>query len=99
MMLAIALRRDGWKVVYLGADTPFDAALALARRVSARLVGISMTTKEHADALTRDRELEGVELVVGGKAATPTLAKRLGARRVPAERLSDCVAALRDFAA
>src|SRR6267154_2669037 len=38
MMAAIALRRDGWKVVYLGADTPFEDAVALARRLSARVV-------------------------------------------------------------
>ncbi len=30
MMAAIALRRDGWKVVYLGADTPLADAVALA---------------------------------------------------------------------
>ena len=33
MMAAIALRRDGWKVVYLGADTPLGDAFALARRL------------------------------------------------------------------
>src|SRR5439155_4068376 len=40
MMLAIALRRDGWRVVYLGADTPFGDAVDLAERVDARLVAI-----------------------------------------------------------
>jgi len=99
MMLAIALRRDGWKVVYLGADTPFEAAVALAERVSARLVGISLTTAEHAAAfdgnLTAQR---AVEVVLGGKAATPALAKRVGARHAGG-RIADCVAALRTFAA
>src|SRR6185437_1257551 len=33
MMTAIAFRRDGWKVVYLGADTPLADALALAGRL------------------------------------------------------------------
>jgi MerR family transcriptional regulator, light-induced transcriptional regulator len=32
MMATIALRRDGWKVVYLGADAPLTDAFALARR-------------------------------------------------------------------
>src|SRR5581483_2464392 len=35
MMLAILLRADGWQVAYLGADTPFDEAAALALRLEA----------------------------------------------------------------
>ena len=45
MMAAIALRRDGWKVVYLGADTPLADALALAEALSARVLGVSLSTR------------------------------------------------------
>src|SRR3954453_2233305 len=70
MMAALALRRDGWKVIYLGADTPFDAAVALAQRVSARLVGISLTTQDHVSALeSAGVGQRGVDVVLGGKAA------------------------------
>jgi MerR family transcriptional regulator, light-induced transcriptional regulator len=100
MMLAIGLRRDGWKIVYVGADAPFDAVLALAERVSARLVALSVTTKAQADALARERhELRGVDVVLGGKAATPAIAKRLGGHHTGAARIEDCVTALREFAA
>jgi DNA-binding transcriptional MerR regulator len=99
MMLAIALRRDGWKVIYLGADTPFDAAVALAERVSARLVGISLTTPEHAAAFGRNGSVQrGIEVVLGGKGATPALAKRIGATHAGGP-IAECVAALRVFAA
>src|SRR4051794_34220638 len=99
MMLAIALRRDGWKVVYLGADTPFDAAVALAQRVSARLVAISLTTPERAAAFERDGAVQrGIDVVLGGKAATPALAKRVGASYAGGP-IAECVAALRAFAA
>jgi MerR family transcriptional regulator, light-induced transcriptional regulator len=83
MMLAIALRRDGWKVTYLGADMPFDAAVALARRQSARLLGISATTapfEAPADA--------PVQLVLGGQGAGAYLGG-----------LAETVSALRRFAA
>jgi hypothetical protein len=83
MMLAIALRRDGWKVTYLGADTPFEAAVALARRQSARLLGISATTVSFtppADA--------AVHVVVGGKGS----GEYVGG-------LTETVAALRRYAA
>jgi methanogenic corrinoid protein MtbC1 len=98
MMLAIALRRDGWKVVYLGADTPFDAALALAARVNARLVGISLSAEERAVGLEHRNGTPPVEIVVGGRGASPALAKRLGARYAGGN-LADCVAALRELAA
>src|SRR5256886_10937246 len=51
MMAAIALRRDGWKVVYLGTDIPIGDAVALAVRLSARLLGISLASKERAAAV------------------------------------------------
>ena len=37
-MLAVALRADGWQVVYLGADTPVDDALRMAERADARVL-------------------------------------------------------------
>ena len=83
MMAAIALRRDGWKVVYLGADTPLEDAVALARRVSARIVGLSLAMREHAkaleQALAKTSLPDGVSLVLGGAGSSPAVAKRLGA--------------------
>jgi DNA-binding transcriptional MerR regulator len=100
MMLAIALRRDGWKVVYLGADTPLEDALDLARRLSARMLGISVATQERARALAAAKLERGdVELVVGGAAATPALARRLGARHAKTAQLAEAVSALRVLAA
>ena len=83
MMAAIALRRDGWKVTYHGADTPLEDAVALAQRVSARIVGLSVAMREHArtleQALAKTSLPEGVSLVIGGSGSSPSIAKRLGA--------------------
>ena len=102
MMAAIALRRDGWKVFYLGSDTPVADAVALTRRISARLLGISVATAERAQALERElasAELPaGVSLVVGGAGASPALAQRVGALYAVPELMS-AVAALRSLAA
>ena len=35
LMLAVMLRADGWRVEFLGADTPVDAAVAFAERIGA----------------------------------------------------------------
>ncbi|MEP6812813.1 MAG: MerR family transcriptional regulator [Actinomycetota bacterium] len=82
MMATIALRRDGWKVVYLGADTPLADALALAEALSARVLGLSLSTAERTDALTAGLLAgvpDGVSVVVGGAGATSALARKLGA--------------------
>ena len=100
MMLAIALRRDGWKVVYLGADTPLADAVGLARRQAARMLGISVGTKGCADGLAgAAADTDGIELVIGGSAASPELADGLRARYVGGARLADAVTALRTLAA
>lgn len=65
MMLAIALRRDGWKVTYLGADMPLADAAELAGRQSARVLGISVTTASLAELPA----VENVQIVLGGTGA------------------------------
>jgi methanogenic corrinoid protein MtbC1 len=83
MMTAIALRRDGWKIVYLGADTPLAAAVDLAERLSARVLGLSVATDDRAaaleQALRREPPPPHVDVVIGGAAASRMLATRLGA--------------------
>jgi MerR family transcriptional regulator, light-induced transcriptional regulator len=82
MMATIALRRDGWKVVYLGADAPLTDACALAEAMSARVLGLSLATAARTDALEsglRGVPPGGVSLVVGGAGATEPIARRLGA--------------------
>jgi len=95
MMAAIALRRDGWRVFYLGADTPVEDAVALARRVSARFIGWSVSASAAGDGLA---PVEDVELVVGGVGATPELADRLGAMLADGN-LPAMVASLRTLSA
>jgi MerR family transcriptional regulator, light-induced transcriptional regulator len=83
MMTAIALRRDGWKVVYLGADTPLADAIALTTQVAGRVLGVSLSTEERVpaleSALAEAALPRGMRLVVGGRGASPALAGRLGA--------------------
>ena len=81
MMTTIALRRDGWKVVYLGADAPLEDALALSGSLGA------CARAEHRGAGTKRRSrsrfargcAEGVSVVVGGAGASGDSPARLGA--------------------
>jgi DNA-binding transcriptional MerR regulator len=102
MMAAIALRRDGWKVVYLGADTPLADAFALAGRTSAQILGLSLAMPERtgaiAEALRTTSPPAGVTLVLGGSASTAAAAHGLGALHAGPE-LRGAVEALRLLAA
>ena len=50
LALGVLLHADGWQVVYLGADTPLEDAAAVARAVGGRVLAVSATMPEHAEA-------------------------------------------------
>ena len=101
LMLAVMLRADGWQVAYLGADLPVADSVEHARGAGAGLLGFSVGTASAAEALEAGlRQVErpqGLEILVGGLAANPLLAGRVGARYVSGD-LTDVVASLRRHA-
>jgi MerR family transcriptional regulator, light-induced transcriptional regulator len=90
LMLAVMLRSDGWQVAYLGADTPFTDAVALADRLHANALCFSAASKENAQAL--DRELATTLL-------RRSLAVLVGGRGTKKTDVRDAVARLRKLAA
>jgi methanogenic corrinoid protein MtbC1 len=89
-MLAVLLRSDGWQVAYLGADTPFGDAVALAERLDATALCFSAASKESARALERELAAapprKSLKVMVGGRGTKKT-------------DLRDAVAQLRKLAA
>jgi MerR family transcriptional regulator, light-induced transcriptional regulator len=79
LMLGVLLRADGWQVAYLGTDTPVAGALELAERLSAQVLGLSVTMPERLEALHGLAPPRGTRLVVGGAAASAEVADELGA--------------------
>ena len=82
LMLAVMLRADGWRVEFLGADTPVEAALAFAKDVGASMVCISASRTESVDLLRASlfaMASPAATLVIGGAAVTPELARGLRA--------------------
>jgi methanogenic corrinoid protein MtbC1 len=84
LMLAVLLGAGGWRVTYLGADTPVGDAVSLAERIGANVLGISAALPERLPEL--EQELgdvtlpPGLDLVVGGGAMTAEWARAVGAR-------------------
>lgn len=92
----LALRRQGWRITYLGAETPtlhlVDAADALAPDV---IVLSGVAPQPIATAIERLAELNGGRrVVVGGAAASSPAAERLGWETLPQDPVA-AAAALR----
>lgn len=87
LMLAVLLRADGWQVAYLGADTPVAEAARFALAARADLLCLSATLPGGLELL----ELPPTHrpaIVIGGAAARPEVAARLGARVLPGSGLA-----------
>lgn len=95
VVLALMLRDRGWRVTFLGADTPIATILDTARRVAADVVVLALLSELDVDrAAVRELARER-RVVVSGTGATPALAKSLGAEHY-AEDPVDAAAFLAD---
>jgi MerR family transcriptional regulator, light-induced transcriptional regulator len=100
LAFGIALNRNGWRIGYLGADTPIDELVRLAETTRSDLVVLGATTPDRFDGTARPLARLGrkTRLAVGGRGATPGFARRVGAILLTedpvtaAERLSERLA-------
>lgn len=77
VVLALILRDYGWRVTFLGADTPIETITDTSRRVAPEVVVLAML-KPLPLKLTDVRELaRGSRVVISGSGATPALARKL----------------------
>ena len=101
LMLAVALRADGWRVEYLGADTPADTAIEFAERIDATMLCFSTARSESVEALRPSlgdpARKSTVPIVIGGAASSPEIAREIGATHVNGN-LSSSVTRLRRLA-
>ncbi len=88
LMVACALRADGWVVHYLGCDLPPAAFAQLAREEEASIAALSCAQGTSRPALLEavaELAAEGIPVLVGGPASTPT-ARPTAAPRATAAR-------------
>jgi DNA-binding transcriptional MerR regulator len=79
--LGVALRNRGWRVTYLGADTPIANIARTAETVSPRVVVVSSTMAHTLPPLEGElRALaQAIRLVLAGAGVSPAFADRVGA--------------------
>jgi len=97
----LALRARGWRITFLGADTPVDAAASAALETGPELLVVSATVSRRLRAAAD--ELAGVAarvpVAIAGAGATPAIAERIGARLISGDPLSVADRVTEDLAA
>jgi methanogenic corrinoid protein MtbC1 len=84
LVLGLALRVRGWRIAYLGQDTPGESLLDAAKQLTPALVVVSATTRSRFRAATSDLSAlaRRTPLAVAGHGATESLASSLGAELI-----------------
>jgi DNA-binding transcriptional MerR regulator len=87
----IVLHRHGWRVEYLGADTPIDDLTRMASEVRADLAVLAAVTPERFDGLTShlSRLAHIVPLAIAGAGATKALADAVPARLLTGDPVTE----------
>jgi MerR family transcriptional regulator, light-induced transcriptional regulator len=90
IVFGIALRRRGWRITYLGPDTPVDTLVDAARTLKPELVVVVASSKRRLTPLeeTLTRFVRNVRVAVAGAGATSALAERTGAEHLDADPVS-----------
>lgn len=79
LCFGIALRSHGWRITYLGADTPVTTLRETAERLRPEIVVLAATTPEPFEAIPPAIAELPSALALAGRGATPAIARRLGA--------------------
>ncbi len=87
LIFGISLRSAGWRIAFLGADTPIETIERAASELQPDAVVLSAVAPEHLLAVERDlTELaRRTTVAIGGQGADPGLAERVGAVRLEAD--------------
>jgi MerR family transcriptional regulator, light-induced transcriptional regulator len=82
LVFGLALREHGWRITFLGADTPVDTLADTVRRLEPAAIVLAAADAAPLDAVTAQlRELSGETTTwVAGAGAGPGAAERSGAR-------------------
>jgi MerR family transcriptional regulator, light-induced transcriptional regulator len=97
----VALRRRGWRITYLGTNSPIDAVADIAPSLAPTVVVLLSMNPERF--LDHSREIEKlanqVQVMIAGTGATPEVARQTRTRRLDQDPVSAAQAIDRDHSA
>lgn len=82
LAFGVVLNRNGWRISYLGADTPLDDLIRTTQATNPDLVVVTATTGERFEGVIAHLSRLAVlaPLALGGAGATPEIAATVGAQ-------------------
>jgi MerR family transcriptional regulator, light-induced transcriptional regulator len=82
LAFGVVLNRNGWRISYLGADTPVDDLIRTTQATHPDLVVVTATTSERFEGVVAGLSRLAVlaPLALGGAGATPEIAAAVGAQ-------------------
>ena len=94
VLFGLGLREHGWRIVFLGADTPIATIERAVDAVAPQLVVFATTVAEPAGAIEDDlRALAArVPVAIGGRAADTALAERVNAQLLDGDPIAAAAA-------
>ena len=84
----IALRGHGWRITYLGADTPQSTLIEAAAQLTPNLIVLAATKSSRLRALAHETRTATLPIAVAGRGATRRLADELGATLLDVDPVS-----------
>jgi methanogenic corrinoid protein MtbC1 len=81
----LALRSQGWRITFLGADTPAESLAETVRLLRPDVIVLSATASEPLSNVPQIPGVPPARLAFGGRGATAELAKRAGAELLDEE--------------
>jgi DNA-binding transcriptional MerR regulator len=78
VVLALLLRDRGWRVTFLGADTPVETIADTCRRVAPEVIVLAMLRSSKLRPADMRELSRGTRVLIAGRGATSGLAKSLG---------------------
>ena len=81
LVFGVALRRRGWRITYLGTDSPIGAVADIARSLApAVVVLLSINPDNFLDHARQIKQAKQVPVVIAGTGATPEVARHTQTR-------------------
>ena len=89
LVFGLALRQHGWRITFLGADTPVDTLMSAAQDLSPAAVVLIALTPEKLDSLREPltQLARNTRLLLGGTGEWKDLAEAIGADLLPGDPL------------
>ena len=78
VVLALVLRDRGWRVTFLGADTPIETITDTKRRVAPEVIVLAMLKAAKLEPADMRDLARGSRVLISGRGASPALARKLG---------------------